>query len=230
MTPQQSLFMYLKLGLTAIVVVGIFVLAAMGKIDASTAIASAVGAVGTLVVALGIAGSGASQAAAVKAVAGLAPNGPPSIAPKGSSAGYGVVGVLFALTLGACFALVTVLVTACQNGQITPQTQAEIAASEALGACIENTYATDSQKVPAESAADIAIDEAVTCAADAIDVANAFSQSPTAGQSAVVAAANANADKMRAAKGHHPAPAPSAAPAPPAPPAASAAPAASVKR
>src|ERR1700684_1943713 len=97
MTPQQNLYMYLKLGLVAIVLIGVFVLAGMGKIDATTALGSVVALVTGLTVALGIAGSGASQAPAVRAVAALAPRSPPSIAPRANgSAGFGAVLLLVA--------------------------------------------------------------------------------------------------------------------------------------
>lgn len=67
MNPQQSIFMYLKLGIVGLMLVGIFVLAALGKIDAQVAITSAVGAVGALVVALGISSAGGAAATAIQA-------------------------------------------------------------------------------------------------------------------------------------------------------------------
>lgn len=67
MNPQQNLFTYLKLGIVGLMLVGIFVLAALGKIDAQVAIASAVASVGSLVLALGISSAGGAAATAIQA-------------------------------------------------------------------------------------------------------------------------------------------------------------------
>jgi hypothetical protein len=79
MTPQQNMFLILKLAIVFAFVMGVFVLTGMGKIDSTAAVAAITAGVGSLVVALGISGSGASQAAATRAVGGAEPpnkNGP----------------------------------------------------------------------------------------------------------------------------------------------------------
>jgi hypothetical protein len=83
--------------------------------------------------------------------------------------------------------------------QVPPQTQAEILAAERLGACIEQVYATDSQKAPPVTPLQIGIDEATICSADVIDIVNAFGPTPLAGRAAVVAAVQANPDAIHGA-------------------------------
>ena len=73
MTAQQNLFLILKLAIVGIFMLGVFVLTGMGKVDATAALAAITTGIGTLVVALGISGSGASQAAAMRAAAGVEP-------------------------------------------------------------------------------------------------------------------------------------------------------------
>lgn len=94
------------------------------------------------------------------------------------------------------------------SGAVTPQTQADIVASEQLGMCIESTYAADSAKVPAEQALQIATDIAVTCGADALDLINTLGQTTaSSARQAVAQAAKDNASLVHAAKLKHGAPA-----------------------
>lgn len=90
--------------------------------------------------------------------------------------------------------------------QVPPQTQAEINASIELGACMENVYATDSQKTPPTSMEQIAIDEGTVCGADAAQVITVFSQ-PAANRPAIpalVEVAQHLPDSINnAAKAHH---------------------------
>lgn len=67
MTPQTSLYLYLKLGIVGLALLGVFVLAALGRIDATVAIGSVVTLVTGLSVALGISASGQAQATAMTA-------------------------------------------------------------------------------------------------------------------------------------------------------------------
>lgn len=95
------------------------------------------------------------------------------------------------------------------GGQITPQEQAQIAASVKLGACIESTYATDSQKTPPPAALQIALDIATVCGAEVPDVVNAFAatapttsavaSSATPSRAKVVEAAQANPTQVHIA-------------------------------
>jgi hypothetical protein len=89
--------------------------------------------------------------------------------------------------------------TGCTNGQINPQTQAEIVAAEELGACVESTFAADSQKSPPPTAEQIAIDEGVACGADLADLVALFGSSQIAARSAVAKAAQANPAAIHAA-------------------------------
>jgi hypothetical protein len=64
---NQSTLVYVKLGVVALFVVGVFVLAAMGKITPDAAVAAVTGGVGTLVVALGISGGASALGKALGA-------------------------------------------------------------------------------------------------------------------------------------------------------------------
>lgn len=91
----------------------------------------------------------------------------------------------------------------CQNGTVTPQTQADIVAAEQLGVCVESTYATDSAKVPAEQPLQIAIDVSLACGADVGDLVSTLGQGtvaspPTAARLAVVAEAQINVEAIHA--------------------------------
>lgn len=71
------------------------------------------------------------------------------------------------------------------NATVSPQSQAEIQAAIALGDCMESTYATDSQKIPPASAEQIVIDEGITCAPQAAQLAELFAASSDPGKVAV---------------------------------------------
>ncbi len=62
---NQSTMTYLKLGIVALFVVGVFVLVTMKLITPDAAIAAVTGGVGTLVVALGISAGASAIAAAL---------------------------------------------------------------------------------------------------------------------------------------------------------------------
>jgi hypothetical protein len=70
---SQSALLYVKLGLVGLIVVGIFVLAAMGKVSADVATGGIVTVVAGLAVALGISGGGSAVAAALGSKAAPAP-------------------------------------------------------------------------------------------------------------------------------------------------------------
>lgn len=108
---------YLKIGLAFVLVLGIFVLAAMGKIDATTAIDKATLGVSGLLVALGLGSVGASVGSAVRAHASImmaqpvaAPT-PPST-PLAKAAARGFVRVRTALAVVA-LGVAGLIVTAC---------------------------------------------------------------------------------------------------------------------
>jgi hypothetical protein len=86
---------------------------------------------------------------------------------------------------------------------VTPQSQAEINAAIVLGDCIESTYATDSQKVPAPTPIQIAVDEGTICAADAAQLAQLFMTSSDAGKVAVAKAAQDHPEVVAQAKAQH---------------------------
>ena len=92
--------------------------------------------------------------------------------------------------------------TGCANGAPTPQTQAEIAASEALGACIEKEYVADATKTPPPAALQIALDIASSCGAEAVDVVGAFT---TTSSTLAVATAPSRTDVATAAQTNAPA-------------------------
>ena len=92
-----------------------------------------------------------------------------------------------AILSAPAFAVFMLLVASCANGVPTPQTQAEIQAAEALGACVEATYVADAGQKPPLAALDIALDIARICGAEAIDVVGAFT--PTGAPAAALASA-----------------------------------------
>lgn len=93
--------------------------------------------------------------------------------------------------------------TGCAAGTVSPQTQAQIAASEALGVCIETTYVADASKVPAPVALQIALDIATACGAEAVDVVGAFTTPAAA--AAAASAVPSRADVATAAQANAPA-------------------------
>ena len=110
---------------------------------------------------------------------------------------------ILAISMTATTAMVE---TGCSNNVPTPQTQAEIAASEALGVCIEQEYVTDASKTPPPAALQIALDIASTCGAEAVDVVGAFTTpssapaaTPVPSRSDVATVAQANAPALHVA-------------------------------
>jgi hypothetical protein len=93
-------------------------------------------------------------------------------------------------------------VEGCANGAPTPQTQAQIAASEALGVCVESAYVADASKTPPPAALQIALDIATTCGAEAIDVVGAFTT--PAASAAAASSVPSRADVATAAQGNAP--------------------------
>jgi hypothetical protein len=113
--------------------------------------------------------------------------------------------VVSVVSMGTTAAVVET--TGCANGVPTPQTQAQIAASEALGVCIETEYVADASKAPPPAALQIALDIASTCGAEAVDVVGAFTTplpaapaaSPAPSRSDVATVAQANAPALHIA-------------------------------
>jgi len=118
---------YLKVALLMVLVLGIFVLAAMGKIDATTAVDKATIGLGGLLVALGLGSAGMSVGSAVRAHAAImsgqqtAPAAPtPPQTPLAKAAQRGAATVRSVVALACAGALLLVLAACPQAVQSVP--------------------------------------------------------------------------------------------------------------
>jgi hypothetical protein len=133
---QQGLT-YAKFGIVGFFVIGVFLLAALGKIDATAAIAASTAGVSALVIALGIsAGASASAAGAVKAAA--TPTPPAAVAvpdvAKADQRGFAPVRLLGMLAGCAAMIAIASLLTGCLSSApivpVTPQNQAQVSSCQ----------------------------------------------------------------------------------------------------
>lgn len=142
---NQQAALYLKLGLVIAVVVGVFVLAGMGKIDAAAALDRIVTVTGALVVALGVSGGASGVAAQMAKSAGnvtsVATAKVASIAPIA-----GVLLFVFAFGSGAGIAM--------SSAGCTPKAQTAVEeGGVALAVCVMNHWGEPAAQVAIECGA-----------------------------------------------------------------------------
>jgi hypothetical protein len=118
---------YFKLALVGLLLVGIFVLAGIGKIDASAALDKATTAIGALVVALGISGAGGAVAAKLGSAAVTNVTAPANdVAAKAAAvkvASSLLLVLVAALLLSGCLSSAPIV-------PVTPANQAQITACQ----------------------------------------------------------------------------------------------------
>lgn len=159
----------LKLALIGIVIIGVFILAGIGKIDATVALGSIVVLVTGLTVALGISGSGAVQAAATLRAANVNPK-PLANAVEADAAKIAPL---------AMFCIVGIFVLAGARSLVgcTPQ-QGQTAVNTlgpgiAFVGCVWTTY----QGIPAGTPiVQVIAQEIQACGGDAVNVATVLDQ------------------------------------------------------
>lgn len=146
--PTPSPLTYLKFALVMIVVIGVYVLAGLGKIDASTATSGAVTAIGMLVISLGLVSAGQQTALAIQAhtramVSGLDSADQRRPVPTSGQRGFIPTRLLLALTTCFFVGLGLVLLSAA----CTKQQGAEVeSVGENIATCALNTAAEDIEK------------------------------------------------------------------------------------
>jgi hypothetical protein len=183
---------YVKFSLIGIVIVAIFILAAMGKLDATAAVATAVGAVGALVVSLGISSAGTSAATAIEAhTRAMVASVDSSDMVKrglgtGPQRGFASVGsmliVIGVSAFGVCVLAAVVNLTACSGG-ISPQGATDIQVGLNATVCVIGNGATD--LAAGMSPAQIVADLVAKCGVSVAQVSTIFDSMASASDKGV---------------------------------------------